>query len=180
LDNFALICKGIKASWLKQVGTKIKRKVTIVQAEDKPLLFLPEDGGTVCKSDPAPADEPDFILVACAGHTFAGHFSELIKDGLIDIGVAVKVALTGQQFSELQSAVNKCKALILIMADGDDLAFINRILHGARFSTEVYTRDAIEIHAFVPLEANTHVANGIPLGSSLLLPVHTVNCVQTL
>ena len=30
------------------------------------------------------------------------------------------------------------------------------------------------------LEANTRVTNGIPLGSSLLLPVCTVNCVQTL
>jgi hypothetical protein len=29
-------------------------------------------------------------------------------------------------------------------------------------------------------EANTRVTNGIPLGSSLLLPVCTVNCVQTL
>jgi hypothetical protein len=30
------------------------------------------------------------------------------------------------------------------------------------------------------LEANTRVTNGIPLGSSLLLPVDTVNCIQTL
>jgi hypothetical protein len=30
------------------------------------------------------------------------------------------------------------------------------------------------------LEASRRVTNGIPLGYSLLLPVHTVNCVQTL
>jgi hypothetical protein len=40
--------------------------------------------------------------------------------------------------------------------------------------------DAIGSHA-CSLEANNmRVTNGIPLGRSLLLPVHTVNCVQTL
>jgi serine/threonine protein kinase len=41
--------------------------------------------------------------------------------------------------------------------------------------------DAIAIgsHAF-SLEANMRVTNGIPLGSSLLLPVDTVNCVAPL
>ena len=39
--------------------------------------------------------------------------------------------------------------------------------------------DAIGSHA-CSLEANTRVTNGIPLGSSLLLPVCTVNCAQTL
>jgi hypothetical protein len=39
--------------------------------------------------------------------------------------------------------------------------------------------DAIGSHT-CSLEANTRVTNGIPLGSSLLLPVDTVNCVQTL
>jgi hypothetical protein len=39
--------------------------------------------------------------------------------------------------------------------------------------------DAIGSHA-CSLEANTRVTNGIPLGSSLHLPVCTVNCVQTL
>jgi hypothetical protein len=39
--------------------------------------------------------------------------------------------------------------------------------------------DAIGSHA-CSLEANKRVTNGIPLGSSLLLPVCTVNCVQTL
>jgi hypothetical protein len=51
--------------------------------------------------------------------------------------------------------------------------------HGARFSAEIYTReDAIGSHA-CSLEANTRVTNGIPLGSSPLLPVDTVNCVAT-
>jgi hypothetical protein len=48
--------------------------------------------------------------------------------------------------------------------------------HGARFSAEIYTRGC----HWIPREANTRVTNGIPLGSSLLLPVDTVNCVQTL
>jgi hypothetical protein len=39
--------------------------------------------------------------------------------------------------------------------------------------------DAIGSHA-CSLQANMHATNGIPLGSSLLLPVCTVNCVQTL
>jgi hypothetical protein len=39
--------------------------------------------------------------------------------------------------------------------------------------------DAIGSHA-CSLEASRRVTNGIPLGCSLFLPVHTVNCVQTL
>jgi hypothetical protein len=39
--------------------------------------------------------------------------------------------------------------------------------------------DAIGSHA-CSIEANMRVTNGIPLGSSLLLPVCTVNFVQTL
>jgi len=39
--------------------------------------------------------------------------------------------------------------------------------------------DAIGSHA-CSLQANTRVTNGIPLGCLLLLPVNTVNCVQTL
>jgi hypothetical protein len=51
--------------------------------------------------------------------------------------------------------------------------------YGARFRQKFTLEDAIGSHA-CSLEANTRVTNGIPLGSSLLLPVHTVNCVQTL
>jgi WD40 repeat protein len=40
-------------------------------------------------------------------------------------------------------------------------------------------KDAIGSHA-CPLEAGRRVTNGIPLGRLLLLPVGTVNCVQTL
>ena len=51
------------------------------------------------------------------------------------------------------------------------------------FSTVLYTlEDAIEFHAFAPLEAlaSVCVTSGIPLRSQLLLPVGTVNSVQTL
>jgi hypothetical protein len=47
------------------------------------------------------------------------------------------------------------------------------------FRQKFTLEDAIGIHA-CSLEANTRVTNGIPLGSSLFLPVCTVNCVQTL
>jgi hypothetical protein len=47
------------------------------------------------------------------------------------------------------------------------------------FRQKVTLEDAIGSHA-CSLEANTRVTNGISLGSSLLLPVDTVNCVQTL
>jgi hypothetical protein len=47
------------------------------------------------------------------------------------------------------------------------------------FRQKFTLEDAIGSHA-CSLEANMRVNNGIPLGSSLLLPVHTVICVQTL
>jgi hypothetical protein len=47
------------------------------------------------------------------------------------------------------------------------------------FRQKFTLEDAIGSHA-CSLEANTRVTNGIPLGSSLFLPVDTVNCVQTL
>ena len=48
------------------------------------------------------------------------------------------------------------------------------------FRQECTPEDTIEFHAFAPLEASRRVTNGIPLGCSLFLPVHTVNCIQTL
>jgi hypothetical protein len=47
------------------------------------------------------------------------------------------------------------------------------------FRQKFRLKDAIGSHA-CSLEANTRVTNGIPLGSSLFLPVCTVNCTQTL
>jgi hypothetical protein len=47
------------------------------------------------------------------------------------------------------------------------------------FRQKFTLEDAIGSYA-CSLEANTGVTNSIPLGSSLLLPVDTVNCVQTL
>jgi hypothetical protein len=47
------------------------------------------------------------------------------------------------------------------------------------FQQKFTLEDAIGSHA-CSLEANTRVTNGIPLGCSLLLPVDTVNFVQTL
>jgi hypothetical protein len=47
------------------------------------------------------------------------------------------------------------------------------------FRQKATLEDAIGSHAY-SLEANTRVTNGTPLGCPLLLPVGTVNCVQTL
>jgi hypothetical protein len=47
------------------------------------------------------------------------------------------------------------------------------------FRQKFTLEDTIGSHA-CSLEANMRVTNGIPLGSSLLLPVHTVNSAQTL
>jgi hypothetical protein len=35
------------------------------------------------------------------------------------------------------------------------------------FEKEFAIEDAVEFHAFAPVEASTHVANGIPLGRPL-------------
>jgi hypothetical protein len=52
---------------------------------------------------------------------------------------------------------------------------------GSRCSTESYTlEDAIEFHAFAPVEESKRETNGIPLGYSLLLPTDTINSAQTL
>jgi hypothetical protein len=53
-------------------------------------------------------------------------------------------------------------------------------MYGARFPTEIYTRGCHWIPRMFASSEHMRVANGIPLGSSLLLPVCTVNCVQTL
>ena len=47
------------------------------------------------------------------------------------------------------------------------------------FRQKFTLEDAIGPHAS-SLEASRRVTNGIPLGCPRFLPVHTVNCVQTL
>jgi hypothetical protein len=54
-----------------------------------------------------------------------------------------------------------------------------RVWYGAGFREKLALDDAIGSHA-CSLEAIICVTNGIPLGCSLLLPVGTVNSVQTL
>jgi hypothetical protein len=54
------------------------------------------------------------------------------------------------------------------------------LMCGARFLQKFMLEDAIDLHAFAPLEASRRVTNGIPIGCPLFLPVHIVNCVQTL
>jgi hypothetical protein len=52
-------------------------------------------------------------------------------------------------------------------------------VHGARFRQKFTLEDDIGPHAS-SLEASRRVTNGIPLGCPRFLPLHTVNCVQTL
>jgi hypothetical protein len=53
-----------------------------------------------------------------------------------------------------------------------------RPLYGARFRRENHSRMPLR---FAPLlRLKRRATNGIPLGCSLILPVHTGNCVQTL
>jgi hypothetical protein len=59
------------------------------------------------------------------------------------------------------------------------LRVLNICVYGARFRQKFTLEDAIGPHA-CSLQASRRVTNGILLGSSLFLPVHTVNCVQTL
>jgi hypothetical protein len=49
-------------------------------------------------------------------------------------------------------------------------------VHGARFPTEIYTRGC----PWFPRLLASSVTNGIPLGCPIFLPVHPVNCIQTL
>ena len=128
LDAFATICKGIKANWLKAVGASKRKPSDGQKVEDKPLLFLPEDGGKLCKRVFTPAETPPFILVACAGSGIEGHFSSLMKDALLGLGTAVKVGVKGQEYTELQKAITACAAIVLVMEEQDDIEFINRIL----------------------------------------------------
>jgi hypothetical protein len=60
--------------------------------------------------------------------------------------------------------------------DDDELLVMGTVLV---FRQEFTLEDAIGSHA-CSREANMRVTNGIPLGRSLLLPVGTVICVQTL
>ena len=48
------------------------------------------------------------------------------------------------------------------------------------FEHNVALEDAIAFHTFAPLDALACVATGILLGWLLLLPVGTVNCIETL
>jgi Zn-dependent alcohol dehydrogenase len=69
-----------------------------------------------------------------------------------------------------------------VIAASKDGKGVNLILVRVLFFDKKFTlEDAIEFHAFAPLEASSQasrrVTNGIPLGYSLFFPVHTVNCV---
>jgi hypothetical protein len=54
------------------------------------------------------------------------------------------------------------------------------LMYGARFRQKFTTEDAIGFPRLLASSSCMRVTNGIPLGCSLLLPVDTVNSVQTL
>jgi hypothetical protein len=68
---------------------------------------------------------------------------------------------------------------IAIEAGAEDVATVIGEHGTVRVFRHIFAlEDAIRSHA-CSLEANMRVTNGIPLGSPLLLPVDTVNCVAT-
>jgi proprotein convertase subtilisin/kexin type 5 len=85
-------------------------------------------------------------------------------------GFSVETAIKGTMCAACSSSCDTCNG-----GGTSDCTSCTVRVFRQKFTLE----DAIGSHA-CSLEANMHVTNGIPLGRPLFLPVHTVNCVQTL
>jgi hypothetical protein len=100
-----------------------------------------------------------------------GSFTEdLAAPVLLGFGLDVDGAKLSLTFDEVIDAATVDPTLFTIQATKGTVRV---------FRQKSTLEDAIGSHA-CSLEASRRVTNGIPLGSSLFLPVHTVNCVQTL
>jgi hypothetical protein len=87
-----------------------------------------------------------------------------------------RLALEEVELAVCSAAAGLVDGCVCRLKDGGLEASIRTVrVFRQKFTLE----DAIGSHA-CSLEANMRVTNGIPLGSSILLPVCTVNCVQTL
>jgi hypothetical protein len=102
--------------------------------DEKPRLYLPMGANT------DPAHPHKYIFVACGSTAVEGHFSELLKNALVNAGLAVKIGYKGQHYPELLAAIRICTTVVLV--------------YGARFfDTDLHLRSAIGVHAVAPLEA---------------------------
>jgi hypothetical protein len=116
------------------------------------------------------------------------------KMQLYDVGMASMHTMDSAALAVLASAIGRTAEAIVLtnravemqqliethLWDAESNIYVNKMPDGTvRVFRQKFTlEDAIGSHAF-SLEANTRVTNGIPLGSSLLLPVDAVNSVQT-
>ena len=75
-----------------------------------------------------PRIRPKYVLVICGKNRLHGHFAEKVKNGLVDAGVAVRVALSGQDTSHVLSAVADADLVLIVVADGDDEIFLGRMV----------------------------------------------------
>jgi hypothetical protein len=99
----------------------------------------------------------------------------------LTITLTITLTLTSYHTSGAVGFWSYTWCLCIAYADWQPLGWGDRDCGGTvRVFRQKFTfEDAIGSHA-CSLEANTRVTNGIPFGSSLLLPVDTVNCIQTL
>jgi hypothetical protein len=106
--------------------------------------------------------------LAMASAKFTGEIQEVTLE-LSTLGAKTVDRLNG---IELQTDPIESIKLMDVIKDAEG--------HGARFQTEFCTRGCHWIPHIFACSDPMHVTNGIPLGCPLLLPVGTVNCVQTL
>jgi tRNA A-37 threonylcarbamoyl transferase component Bud32 len=114
--------------------------------------------------------KPDNILIANDGTTKLADF-DVSKDTASRAYAVGTVAVTTIAVTGLTLAYAPPEVLAHARANAGGTVRV--------FRKKSTLEGAIGSHA-CSREANMRVTNGIPLGSSLLLPVYTVNCVQTL
>jgi hypothetical protein len=84
--------------------------------------------GGGAKFDGQPVQGPDASRELLLSST---HFAALLKDRFLDAGMAVRVALPGQMDSERVEALANSVALVVVLCDGDDTHFLDRMLQEA-------------------------------------------------
>jgi hypothetical protein len=90
-----------------------------------------------------------------------------------------KYGLEGHSLEEIEEQCPELGIVLALLEAGADVNTPNSAGTVPVFRQILALEDAIGSHA-CSFEANMRATNGIPLGSPLLLPVGTVNCVQTL
>jgi hypothetical protein len=134
---------------------------------DTDVIYLPELNGSEGKV-PEIKMENLLLYFYYGGMVYVGlhQFERALQ--FFSVAITVPAECTSQIMLESY----KKYLLVCLLLYGNEV-------HGARFRQKFTLDDAIGSHA-CSLEARRRVTNGIPLGCSLLLLAHTVNCVQTL